>query len=250
MGRGRLPARGGGGRPELRVGRAGRRPARRRAGPHRQLPRERPRRLLRRAHQRRLDAAHPRVRPRRVGTTVIGGNVYRGRPPSAVWTGSYAFADFGSGRVWRAFRDGGGDLADAGDVHRHPVDHELRRGRPRQPVLHPHRGHAAPDRPLHVRRRARRRTPSGASSSACTRRASPAAAAGTTTARPSPTTREQMAVFVLRAGPHARYPPPCGAPMFSDVPASSPFCRWIEELARGGRWSRAAAAAPTARRAA
>lgn len=31
-------------------------------------------------------------------------------------------------------------------------------------------------------------------------------------------------------------PPPCepGAEMFDDVPASHPFCRWIEELARGG----------------
>ena len=30
-------------------------------------------------------------------------------------------------------------------------------------------------------------------------------------------------------------PPACGAtPMFADVPATSPFCRWIEELARRG----------------
>ena len=51
------------------------------------------------------------------------------------------------------------------------------------------------------------------------------------------TTREQMAVFVLVAneGP-AFTPPPCqpGAEVFGDVPASSPFCRWIEELARRG----------------
>ncbi len=46
------------------------------------------------------------------------------------------------------------------------------------------------------------------------------------------TTREQMAVFVLRADDSTFVPPPCGAPMFNDVPASSPFCRWIEELAR------------------
>ena len=47
--------------------------------------------------------------------------------------------------------------------------------------------------------------------------------------------REQMAVFVLVAKEAAGYvPPPCGAPMFADVPASSPFCRWIEELARRG----------------
>ncbi len=29
-------------------------------------------------------------------------------------------------------------------------------------------------------------------------------------------------------------PPACTTPMFADVPASSPFCPWIEELARRG----------------
>ena len=29
-------------------------------------------------------------------------------------------------------------------------------------------------------------------------------------------------------------PPACTTPVFADVPASSPFCRWIEELARRG----------------
>jgi hypothetical protein len=48
-------------------------------------------------------------------------------------------------------------------------------------------------------------------------------------------TREQMAVFVLVAKEGAGYAPPaCGTPMFGDVPASSPYCRWIEELARRG----------------
>jgi outer membrane protein assembly factor BamB len=49
------------------------------------------------------------------------------------------------------------------------------------------------------------------------------------------TTREQMAVFVLTSKEATGYaPPPCATPRFSDVPASSPFCRWIEELARRG----------------
>ena len=49
------------------------------------------------------------------------------------------------------------------------------------------------------------------------------------------TTRDAMAVFVLVAkdGPGAN-PPACGTPVFNDVPASSPYCRWIEELARRG----------------
>ena len=49
----------------------------------------------------------------------------------------------------------------------------------------------------------------------------------------SSTTREQMAVFVLVAKEGDGYvPPDCGTPVFADVPAGNPFCRWIEELAR------------------
>ena len=49
------------------------------------------------------------------------------------------------------------------------------------------------------------------------------------------TPREQMSVFVLVAKEGAGYQPPAcvpGTEMFGDVPASSPYCRWIEELAR------------------
>jgi len=48
------------------------------------------------------------------------------------------------------------------------------------------------------------------------------------------TTREQMAVFVLRTLDPTLQPPLCTTPVFNDVPAASPFCRWIEELARRG----------------
>jgi hypothetical protein len=49
-------------------------------------------------------------------------------------------------------------------------------------------------------------------------------------------TREQMSVFVLRTLDPALNPPACvaGSEAFSDVPASSGFCKWIEELARRG----------------
>ena len=48
--------------------------------------------------------------------------------------------------------------------------------------------------------------------------------------------REEMALFVLKAAQPAFVPPACvaGAERFVDVPASSPYCRWIEELARRG----------------
>jgi cysteine-rich repeat protein len=59
--------------------------------------------------------------------------------------------------------------------------------------------------------------------------------AATTYCPTAATTRDAMAVFVLVAkdGPGAN-PPACGTPVFNDVPASSPFCKWIEELARRG----------------
>jgi hypothetical protein len=50
-----------------------------------------------------------------------------------------------------------------------------------------------------------------------------------------PVTREQMAVFLLRTLEGPTYTPPdCAMPTFSDVPCSSPFARWIEELVLRG----------------
>jgi hypothetical protein len=46
--------------------------------------------------------------------------------------------------------------------------------------------------------------------------------------------RDQLAVYLLRTLDPLLVPPACGTPLFTDVPASSPFCRWIEELARRG----------------
>jgi hypothetical protein len=50
-----------------------------------------------------------------------------------------------------------------------------------------------------------------------------------------PVTREQMAVFLLRTFEGPTYTPPaCVTPTFTDVPCSSPFARWIEELVARG----------------
>jgi hypothetical protein len=48
-----------------------------------------------------------------------------------------------------------------------------------------------------------------------------------------PVSREQMAVFVLRTLDPTLNPPACvaGQEQFGDVASTSPFCRWIEELA-------------------
>ena len=43
-----------------------------------------------------------------------------------------------------------------------------------------------------------------------------------------------MAVFLLRAKEGPAYLPPPAQGMFEDVPATDPFARWIEELARRG----------------
>ncbi len=48
-------------------------------------------------------------------------------------------------------------------------------------------------------------------------------------------TREQMAVFLLRAREGSTYTPTaCTTAPFSDVPSTSPFCPWIQELAARG----------------
>ncbi|HEY7369962.1 MAG TPA: S-layer homology domain-containing protein, partial [Thermoanaerobaculia bacterium] len=51
----------------------------------------------------------------------------------------------------------------------------------------------------------------------------------------APVTREQMGVFLLRTveGP-AYIPPPCTAPTYGDVPCTSPFAVWVEEMSRRG----------------
>ena len=41
-------------------------------------------------------------------------------------------------------------------------------------------------------------------------------------------------MFVLRTGEPGLVPPACATPVFADVPAESPYCRFIEELARRG----------------
>jgi hypothetical protein len=47
--------------------------------------------------------------------------------------------------------------------------------------------------------------------------------------------REQMAVFLLVAKEGTGYvPPACVTPMFTDVPCSSPFASWINELSTRG----------------
>jgi hypothetical protein len=51
----------------------------------------------------------------------------------------------------------------------------------------------------------------------------------------SPVTREQMAVFLLKTREGAGFtPPPCASATFADVPCSSPFAAWVQELVARG----------------
>jgi hypothetical protein len=50
-----------------------------------------------------------------------------------------------------------------------------------------------------------------------------------------PVTREQMAVFLLKTKEGAAFTPPaCTTATFSDVPCSSPFAPWVQELVARG----------------
>ena len=49
-----------------------------------------------------------------------------------------------------------------------------------------------------------------------------------------PVTREQMAVFLLKASRGSAYTPPPASGIFGDVPAGNQFAPWIEELSRSG----------------
>ena len=60
---------------------------------------------------------------------------------------------------------------------------------------------------------------------------SPAAAATGLYCPQNPVRRDQMAVFLLKAEHGSGYAPPACAGVFPDVPCSSPFAPWIEQLA-------------------
>ena len=50
-----------------------------------------------------------------------------------------------------------------------------------------------------------------------------------------PTTRQQMAVFLLKTKEGSSYvPPACSVPVFGDVPCSSAFAPWVDELVSRG----------------
>jgi hypothetical protein len=50
----------------------------------------------------------------------------------------------------------------------------------------------------------------------------------------SPVTRQEMAIFLLRAASGGGYTPPSCTPRFNDVPCSSPYAAWINQLAARG----------------
>jgi hypothetical protein len=47
-------------------------------------------------------------------------------------------------------------------------------------------------------------------------------------------TRGQMPIFMLKTLDPTFTPTACGTPVFTDVPASSPYCPYVEEMYRRG----------------
>jgi glucose/arabinose dehydrogenase len=169
---------------------------------------------------------------RATGTTVIGGYVYRGRVLNDLWSGSYVFSDFGSGRLWRGFRDGGGNwqmeqmFSGLGFITSFGEDDRGNLYFVRNSALwqiFPHSVVAVP--------------PDSSSIDFIERMYASGLTAGCGDegyCGSAVATREQVAPLLLRAADFASDPPACGEARFTDVAASSPFCPWIEELARRG----------------
>jgi glucose/arabinose dehydrogenase len=165
------------------------------------------------------------------GCSITGGYVYRGRVPSFL-TGQYIFSDYCSGKIWYTNQAGGW-------------------ARPQLPV--PVNGNVTS---FGQGETGRLYVIQGSTVSWLTPytftdvpptsgfwpfvEAIAAAGitdgcGGTSFCPGSVTTRAEMAVFLLAAKEGPSYmPPACTTPAFADVPCTSPFAAWINELARRG----------------
>ena len=168
------------------------------------------------------------------GSTVIGGNVYRGWPTSPLLTGAYVFGDFGSGTIWRAASNGGAWTKQAlfqtslGPTAFGESDDgglflvSLGQGKLYQ--IAPYTFDDVP--PGNAAWRSVEVIFGAGVASGC---------GGSSYCPSAPATRGQMAVFLLRSrlGP-AYVPPACSTPGFTDVPCSHPFAAWIYDLVARG----------------
>jgi glucose/arabinose dehydrogenase len=172
---------------------------------------------------------------RNEGSTIIGGHVYRGRPASQLLTGHYVFADLGSSRVWRGIRPASGPwtkellfTTGAGATSFGEDDQGglyfvgLFDG-----GLYEIQPYTFADTPP---------TSFGWSFVESVFEAGITSGCGGDNFCPAaPTTRGEMAVFLLRASEGASYtPPPCSGPTFDDVPCTHPFADWIYDLVARG----------------
>ena len=169
------------------------------------------------------------------GSTVIGGHVFRGRPASAVLSGAYVFADLGSGSMWGARADGGGNWtkqllspttfgpasfgeSDGGGLFVVGLyDGGLYQ-------VTPYTFQDVPPSSF------------GWSYVESIFEAGVTAGCGASVFCPdSSTTRGQMAVFLLRSRFGSSYSPPaCATASFSDVPCTHPLASWIYDIAARG----------------
>ena len=163
---------------------------------------------------------------------IIGGYVYRGRVPSFL-TGAYLFSDLCSGKVWHTSQSSGWSQqqlsvpananvtsfgeSETGRIYMTYLGGEV-------DWLEPYTFSDVP--PTHHFWPFVEAIAAAGITGGC---------GGTGFCPDSSATRQEMAVFLLAAKEGSGYaPPPCTTPRFNDVPCSSPFAPWIDELASRG----------------
>ena len=164
--------------------------------------------------------------------SITGGYVYRGRVPSSL-TGHYVFSDFCSGTIWQTSAADGwprqplavpanGSLTSFGEGDTGRLYVTYLGGT--LDWLTPYTFSDVP--PSHHFWQFVEAIAAAGITGGC---------GGTGFCPDASATRQEMAVFLLAAKQGSGYaPPPCTVPMFNDVPCSSPFAPWINELANRG----------------
>jgi glucose/arabinose dehydrogenase len=169
-----------------------------------------------------------------LGCSVTGGFVSRNLPAHAMY-GNYFFADFCSGRIWRGVPSGPGtftrtDVSDTafgitsfGEGETGRIYFTDTNGDTLQ-WLAPYT--FADVTPTYFAWRFVEAVSDRGIITGC---------GGDNFCPESLISRGEMALFLLRAKEGEAYnPPPCTAPIFSDVPCSNPLAPWINELSRRG----------------
>ncbi len=170
---------------------------------------------------------------RSLGSTVTAGPVFRGRPNS-ILAANLLYADFGSGRIWRAAPNGSGTWTPT-EIGSDPLISSFGQDE--------NGGGYFADLGAGTLSRIAPYTfndvlPTRSTWPFIEAIAEAGITGGCTTTTYCPTqvvTRAQMAIFLLRAKyQETHLPPPATGAVFGDVPSSHPAASWIEQLSAEG----------------